>query len=79
VRVAEYPETCNVPLHLLAQRPDLVDARAGRHPIAAPIHVHYHWMFTAPYYRAAADTLRRLGVRADRLAWLEARLPIDAS
>jgi hypothetical protein len=75
-RVVEYADECNVPLHLLAQRPDLVEARAGRRPVAAPIHVHYHWMFTAPYYRAACDTLRRLGVQADRLAWLEGRLPI---
>lgn len=76
LRVVEYPDPCNVPLHLLAQRPDLVGARAARRPAAAPIHVHYHWMFTAPYYRAACDTLQRLGVQPDRLAWLEARLPI---
>ena len=76
LRVHEYPDTCNVPLHLLAQRPDLVAARAGRVSRTAPIHVHYHWMFTAPYYRAACDTLRGLAVPADRLAWLDARLPI---
>ena len=76
LRIVEHPDTCNVPLHLLAQRPDLVEARAARRPAAPPIHVHYHWMFTAPYYRAAADTLRRLGVQADRVAWLDARLPI---
>lgn len=75
-RVVEYPETCNVPLHLLAQRPDLVEARAARRPLAPPIHVHYHWMFTAPHHRTACETLRRLGVPADRLSWLEARLPI---
>ena len=76
LRVRELTDTCNVPLHLLAQRPDLVAARAGRIPRHAPIHVHYHWMFTAPYYRTACDTLRGLAVPADRLAWLEARLPI---
>jgi len=76
LRIVDYPETCNVPLHLLAQRADLVEARAGRIPLATPIHVHYHWMFTAPYHRTACDTLRRLAVPADRLAWLEARLPI---
>ena len=45
-------------------------------PRQGPIHVHYHWMFTAPYYRTACDTLRALAVPADRQAWLEARLPI---
>jgi hypothetical protein len=76
LRVRDCPDTCNVPLHLLAQRPDLIGARAARVPLAVPIHVHYHWMFTAPYHRTACDTLRHLGVPADRLAWLEARLPI---
>ena len=61
---------------IVAGGPDLVAARAGRVPRLAPIHVHYHWMFTAPYYRTACDTLRALAVPADRQAWLEARLPI---
>jgi hypothetical protein len=71
-RIVEFSDTCNVPLHLLAQRPDLVEARVGR----VPIHVHYHWMFTPPYYRSACDTLGRLGVPAERLAWLDTRLPV---
>jgi hypothetical protein len=71
-RVAIAPDTYNVPLHLLADRPDLLREREPR----PPVHVHYHWMFTAPYYRVALDTLRALAVPADRLEWLRARVPI---
>ena len=55
-RVFHYPDTYNVPLHLLADRPKhrLVP------PVSPLVHVHYHWLFTDPYYRPALVTLRDL-------------------
>jgi hypothetical protein len=69
-RVTHYPETYNVPLHLLAERPELAD-RARR-----PVHVHYHSLFGAPHHQAALDRLRGLDLGEDRLEWLVARLPL---
>ncbi len=70
-RVVHYPDTYNVPLHLLMERPALTPVSK-----ASPlIHVHYHWLFTAPYYERALATLRDLGAGPDRLDWLLARLP----
>jgi hypothetical protein len=71
-RVLHYPDAYNVPLHLLANRPDLAAL-----PRTLPlVHVHYHWMFGAPYFEAALATLGRLGTAPDRLEWLAARLPL---
>jgi hypothetical protein len=69
-RVRVYPDTYNVPLHLLLDAP----ARASASPI---VHVHYHWVFADPYYRPALSTLADLGAGRDRLDWLAARLPIS--
>jgi hypothetical protein len=72
-RVLHYPDTYNMPLHLLVERPDLTV-----HPrTSPPVHVHYHWMFTEPHCAAALTTLKALGVEQDRLAWLIARLPLQ--
>ncbi|MEO8075147.1 MAG: hypothetical protein ABI818_02385 [Acidobacteriota bacterium] len=71
-RVLHYPATYNVPLHLLLERPDL----AGASRAAPPVHVHYHWLFTEPYYRAALSLLHELRITPDRLEWLRARLPL---
>jgi hypothetical protein len=71
-RVVLYPETYNVPLHILINRPELT--RAASSP---PVHVHYHWLFTAPYHKTALATLRKLGAGRDRLEWLNARLPLQ--
>jgi hypothetical protein len=71
-RVRHYPAHDNVPLHLLATRPDLV---AGPWPVA-PRHVHYHWMFDRADHDAALGILRATGVDAERLAWLRERLPL---
>lgn len=71
-RVVHYPDTYNVPLHLIAAFPELM-ARVRRSPL---VHVHYHWLFEDPHHRAALDTLRDLGALPDRLEWLAARLPL---
>ena len=73
-RVVEYPDTYNVPLHLLMERPDLT-TRPRTSPV---VHVHYHWLFTAPYYESALATLRDLGTEPERLEWLRARLPLTS-
>lgn len=71
-RVFQYPDTYNVPLHLLMDHPELT-TRLRTSPL---IHVHYHWLFTDPYYEPALATLRDLGAGRDRLDWLIARLPL---
>jgi hypothetical protein len=72
-RVFHYPDTYNVPLHLLLDRPELTTG-----PRPSPlIHVHYHWLFTSPYYESALGLLRNLGAGRDRLDWLAARLPLQ--
>jgi hypothetical protein len=71
-RVVHYLETYNVPLHLLAERPDL--SSRARHPV----HVHYHWLFAAPHHEAALQALEALDVAEDRRSWLAARLPLRA-
>jgi len=70
-RVLEYPNTYNVPLHLLMQRPDL--AVFLQSPL---VHVHYHWLFTEQYVAQALGLLRTLGVANAKLEWLGDRLPI---
>jgi hypothetical protein len=67
------PDTCNVPLHALAEKPE-VPARWRARP---PVHVHYHWMFSPPHADTALAILRTLGVPAVQLDWLRARLPLD--
>jgi hypothetical protein len=72
-RVVHYPEAYNVPLHLLLEHPELETG-----PRTSPlVHVHYHWLFTAPYYERALAMLRELGAGEDRLEWLRARLPLE--
>jgi hypothetical protein len=47
--VFHYPEAYNVPLHLLMEHPELETG-----PRTSPlVHVHYHWLFTEPYYQGA--------------------------
>jgi hypothetical protein len=70
-RVCHYPDTYNVPLHLMMSRPDLRTRRQS--PL---VHVHYHSVFTEPTYQSAVDALRDLGATSDHLDWLAARLPI---
>jgi hypothetical protein len=69
-RVHEYPDTYNVPLHLIMARPDL------RRRLPPLVHVHYHWVFTGAHYESALAALRDLGAASDRLDWLTTRLPI---
>jgi hypothetical protein len=71
-RVRHYPDSYNVPLHLLLSDPTLA---AGRQ-LSPLIHVHYHWLFAAPDYARALTTLREIGAAPDHLEWLEARLPL---
>jgi len=69
-RVHHFDDTYNVPLHLL-------DGRDGARPrTGPPVHVHYHWLFTAPHAAPALALLRGLGVSDDRMDWLEARVPL---
>ncbi|HEX6740102.1 MAG TPA: hypothetical protein VF310_17610 [Vicinamibacteria bacterium] len=72
-RVHHYPASCNVPLHLVHERPDLLDAVRS----APLVHVHYHWLFTDPHHHEALARLGQLGLGRDRLDWLAARLPLD--
>ena len=72
-RVLHYPATYNVPLHLLLEHPEL----ATIPPTSPLIHVHYHWVFTDPYYERALALLRDMGAGRDRLDWLAARLPLQ--
>lgn len=71
--VVHYPETYNLPLHLLTERPEVT----SRPLTSALVHVHYHWLFTTSHYEAALATLRDLGAAPDRLDWLAARLPLQ--
>jgi len=70
-RVLVYPDSYNVPLHLLAQRPDLAALQS-----APPVHVHYHWLFTEAYAESALALLQSLGVAAGQIEWLKARIPL---
>jgi hypothetical protein len=71
-RVLQYPDTYNVPLVALVEREEF-RARPRSLPL---VHVHYHWLFAEPHHERALATLRGLGVGADRLDWLAARLPL---
>ena len=44
-----------------------------------PVHVHYHYMFTPQRYEVAMEIMAKLGVPADRLAWLAERIPFSDS
>ena len=70
--VLHYPDSYNVPLHLLLERADLAAA-----PRTLPlVHLHYHWLFTEDYHRRALALLRGLGARPEQVDWLAARLPL---
>ncbi len=73
-RVRHYPATYNVPLHLFLEHPGLAEQIGG----APLVHVHYHWVFTEPFYRRALALLASMGVGRDRLEWLNARLPTQS-
>lgn len=71
-RVLHYPETYNLPLHLLMQHPEIMSR-----PLPSPlVHVHYHWLFTKDRYQPALAALREFGAEQDRLDWLSRRLPL---
>lgn len=74
-RVFQYPETYNVPLHLLLNGSPTTPRRPGS-PL---VHVHYHWLFTRPYCASALVALRNLGVEDRQLDWLAPRLPIGST
>ncbi|HET8877266.1 MAG TPA: hypothetical protein VFO53_13120 [Casimicrobiaceae bacterium] len=73
--MALYPDHYNVPLHLIASEGE-IDPRWLAH---APVHLHYHWMFDERHHENAMELLARLGVPADRRAWLLARTPFRAA
>jgi hypothetical protein len=62
-----------VPLHVLATESGWTDEWRGN----SPIHVHYHWMLYGEHRTRTIETLARLAVPADRLAWINARTPLD--
>ena len=70
-RVLHYPDHYNVPLHLIAAHGE-IDARWLAHP---PVHLHYHWMFAERHHEVAMELLAKLGLGADRRAWLVERTP----
>ena len=72
-RIFHYPDTYNVPLHLLMAHPEL----AAGPRISPLVHVHYHWLFTDPHFERALTVLRDLGAGRGRLDWLTARLPLQ--
>jgi hypothetical protein len=76
MRVQLYPDSYNMPLHMLRERPGLLGDPRTLAPVHAPVHVHYHWAFTTPYVDSALATLRGLGSPQDRLDWLAQRLPL---
>jgi len=70
-RVAHYPDSYNVPLHLIASEGEIDPRWLARWPV----HLHYHWMFDARHHENAMELLARLRVPADRRAWLAERTP----
>jgi hypothetical protein len=73
-RVTLYPDCYNVPLHLIASEGE-IDPRWLARP---PVHLHYHWMFDERHHENGMELLARLGVPADRRAWLLERTPFRA-
>lgn len=71
-QVIHYPDSYNVPLHLLMDQANL-SPRSRQSPL---VHVHYHWLFTAPYYESALAAMRKLGADEEQLGWLSERLPL---
>jgi hypothetical protein len=74
-RVVHYPASYNVPLHLVAAAGEIEAEWYAR----APVHVHYHYMFTPQRYEVAMAIMAKLGVPADRLSWLAERVPLPDS
>lgn len=72
-QVTILPDTYNVPLHALAETPDVPPRWRAR----PPVHIHYHWMFAPPHVDTALALMRVIGVPAFQLEWLAARLPLD--
>ena len=70
-RVVHYPDCYNVPLHLFASGGDIDPRWLAR----APVHLHYHWMFDERHHENGMELLARLGLSADRRAWLLERTP----
>ncbi len=71
-RVLTYPDSYNVPLHLIADAGE-IDPRWLQHP---PVHLHYHFMFGEQHYEVALELLCNLGVSAERRDWLSRGLPL---
>ncbi len=69
------PDSYNVPLHQVVEHPELI----GRMSAAPIVHLHYHWLFSPEHHLHGLAALERLGVPADRLAWLRARLPLESA
>ena len=70
-RIVHYPDCYNVPLHLIASEGE-IDPDWLALP---PVHLHYHWMFVPRHHEIALEILEKLGVPADRRAWLAQRIP----
>ena len=70
-RVVHYPDCYNVPLHLVASEGEIDPRWLAR----SPVHLHYHWMFDERHHENGMELLARLGLSADRRAWLLERTP----
>jgi hypothetical protein len=70
--VVHYPDGYNVPLHAMADGIHLT-TRFKASPL---VHLHYHWLFSEPYYESSLTTMKTLGVGRDHLDWLSERLPL---
>lgn len=73
-RVSHLGAAYNLPLHQLAGSGEIAECWLAE----APVHVHYHWMFTPEHRAEAMRVLARLGVAADCQAWLARRTPLSS-
>jgi hypothetical protein len=71
-RVAHFPGSYNLPLHMVAGKGS-IDPQWTKEP---PVHVHYHYMFSPQRHEVAMAIMEQLGVPADRLRWLGTRIPL---
>ena len=70
-RVVHYPDTYNIPLHLITSEGKINQ----KWQLYSPVHLHYHWMFEHRHHEIALELIEQLGVKTDRLEWLAQRIP----
>ena len=70
-RVVHYPDSYNIPLHLIASEGKI----DRKWQINSPVHLHYHWMFEQRHHEMALEIIEQLGVQTDRMEWLVQHVP----